>query len=191
MVPPRRGWADRWQVGRPQPRALPHRHKLNMGPSESVESWERGTPGESLPPSPHWWFFSADLAAGKDGRGGREEKPPQVWAGRGQLGQDTLTQEAGAQVGKPCCPCPGLRSTAIVSEEGNRKETILDLEHKKSSRVGGETERNRGPRPREPGLPERLRMNQDTRGQCLLSQAQKCDKQRAGAPRRSGRGGDG
>ena len=94
------------------------------------------------------------------GGGGREEKPAQVWAGGGQLHQDPLTQEAGAQVGEPCCPCPGLRSTVIVSEEGNRKETILDLEHKKSS--PGETERKRGPGPRELGLPERLRMDQDT-----------------------------
>ena len=99
-----------------------------------------GVPQESLSPSPCWWFFSTDQAAGKDGRGGREEKPPQVWAGWGQLGQDPLTQEAGAQVGKPCCPCPGLRSTAIVSEEGNRIETILGLEHKKSSPGGGREE---------------------------------------------------
>lgn len=139
MVPPRKRWADTQQVGRSQLRVLPRRHKLNVGPSESVESQERGTP-ESLSPPPCWWFFSTDQAAGKDGRGGREEKPPQVWAGRGQLGQDPLTQEAGAQVGKPCCPCPGLRSTAIVSEEGNRIETILGLEHKKSSPGGGREE---------------------------------------------------
>ena len=43
-------------------------------------------------------------------------------------------------MGKPCCPCPGLRSTAIVSEEGNRKETILGLEHKKSSPGEGREE---------------------------------------------------
>ena len=92
-------------------------------------------------------------------------------------------------MGKPCCPCPGLRSTFIVSEEGNRKETILDLEHKKYS--PGKTERKRGPGPREPGLPERLKMDQYTSGPCLLFQAQKCDKQGAGSPRGPGRGGDG
>lgn len=151
--------------------------------------WSPGSQGPQGSHSPVHGSSPQTWLLGKMGGGGREEKPAQIWAGGGQLRQDPLTQEAGAQVGKPCCPCPGLRSTVIVSGEGNRKETILDLEHKKSSL--GETERKRGPRPREPGLPERLRMDQDTSGPRLLSQAQKCDKQGAGSPRGLGRGGDG
>lgn len=153
-----------------------------------LRAWSPGSGGLQGSHSPVHGSSPQTWLLGKMGEGGREEKPAQVWAWGGQLCQDPLTQKAGAQVDKPCCPCPGLRSTVFVSEEGNRKESILDLEHKKSP---GETERKRGPGPREPGLPERLRMDQDTSGPCLLFQAQRCDKQGAGSPKGSGRGGMG
>ena len=104
-----------------------------------------------------------DPADGKDGRG-REGGETSAGVGEGAAHQDLLTQEAGAQAfwgNKPRCPA-GLRSTPISLEEGNRKETILDPEHKRSSpgREGEDQD------PESQACP-RLRMSQDTRGQCL------------------------
>lgn len=186
MVPPRRGCAGTRLVGRSPPRTLAHCHKLNVGPSESVESRERGTPGESLLfmvllRRPGCWERWEGV--------GERRNLPRYGLGEGSSAKTLSPRRQEPKWANPVAPIPGLRSTVIVSEEGNRKETILDLEHKKYS--PGDTERKRGPGPREPGLPERLRMDQDTSGPCLLFQAQKCDKQGAGSPRGPGRGGDG
>ena len=139
MVPPRRGWADTQQVGRSLLRALPHCHKLNVGPSESVESREWGTPGESFPTPllvvllhrPGCWKRWEGWERGETSTGmgwARAARPgPSHPGGRSPSGQTLL-------------PLPRAQIHSHLSEEGNRKETILGLEHKKSSPGEGREE---------------------------------------------------